>query len=59
MSHNASPTFLTLPVELVYRILDHLSPYNILLAVRGVYTRRNVITDTYHPYNVNTTFPFQ
>jgi hypothetical protein len=59
MSHNTNPTLLTLPIEVVYRILDHLSPYNIFVAVRGVCTRLNLITDTYHPYQVNITFPFQ
>ena len=53
------PSLLTLPVELVYRILDNLHEKAILLSVRNVCTRLNLITDTYHRYQVNISFYFQ
>jgi hypothetical protein len=58
MFHNNTPSFLTLPIELIYRILDHLQLLDILLSVREVCSRLNVITDTYYPYQVNFTFIF-
>lgn len=42
----------TLPIELVYRILDKLNVLTILLSVRDVCKRLNTITDTYHRYQV-------
>jgi hypothetical protein len=42
----------TMPVELVYRILDHLDDVTILLACRNVCTKLNAITDTYYRYKV-------
>jgi hypothetical protein len=47
-------SLLTLPVELIYRILDNLDEASIFLSVRDVCTRLNLITDTYHRYQVNT-----
>jgi hypothetical protein len=46
----------TLPVELVYRILDNLEELTILLSLRNVCTRLNDITDTYQRYQVNFNF---
>jgi len=59
MSTKATLSLLTLPVELVYRILDNLDSLTILLSVRGVCTRLNLISDTYHPYQVNFIFLLQ
>jgi hypothetical protein len=42
----------TVPIELVYCILDYLEPLDILVSVRDVCLRLNAITDTYHPYQV-------
>jgi len=53
MSGKVTLSLLTLPVEIVYRILDNLERLEILLSVRNVCTRLNAITDTYHPYQVN------
>ena len=53
MSNKIIPSLVTLPVELVYRILDHLEPFDILLSARNVCTRLNAITETYHRYQVN------
>lgn len=53
MSDTIAPSILTLPVELVYRILDYLDNFNILCSIRGVCTRVNTIVDTYHRCQVN------
>jgi hypothetical protein len=53
MSDNNTASLTALPIELIYRILDHLSPKHILLSVRNVCERLNSITDVYHPYQVN------
>ncbi len=42
----------TLPVELVYRILDNLDDLTLFVACRNVCTRLNAITETYHRYQV-------
>ncbi len=42
----------TLPVELVYRILDNLNNKTIFLSLSSVCTRLNTIINTYHPYQV-------
>lgn len=47
-----SSLFVTLPMELVYRICDQLDPFDILMSVRDVCTRWNGIIDTYCPYQV-------
>ena len=53
MSNKGTSSLLTLPVELVYRVLDNLDELTILLSVRDVCTRLNSITDKYHRYQVN------
>ncbi len=53
MSDNVILSLLTLPVELVYRILDNLDEVTILLSFRNVCTRLNIIVDTYYRYQVN------
>lgn len=58
MSDRVTPSLLTLPVELVYRILDNLDGLTILFSVRDVCTRLNAITNTYYPYQVNCTSSF-
>lgn len=50
------PSLLTLPIELIYRILDHLDEWNILISVRDVCTRLNTIVETYHRYQVNNVY---
>ncbi len=52
-------TLATLPVEMIYRILDHLDGKTIFLSLRNVCQRLNDITDTYRPYQVNYRFNFQ
>ncbi len=42
----------TLPVELVYKILDKLHYLEILLSCRDVCSRLNAIIDSYHRYKV-------
>jgi hypothetical protein len=58
MSNKITPSLRTIPVELVCRILDNLDPLSILLSLRNVCTRLNVIIDTYPPYQVNFSFIF-
>jgi hypothetical protein len=43
----------TLPVELVYRILDKLDEFAIIFSIRDVCSRLNSIVDSYHRYQVN------
>ena len=48
-------SLLTLPVHLVYHILDDLQPTDIFLSAYNVCSRLNSIIDSYHPYQVKTT----
>jgi len=59
MSDKIIPSLLTLPVELVYRILDHLDVLNILFSMQNICTRLNRIIDSYHRYQVNFSFVSQ
>jgi len=52
MSNKMTLSLHTLPVELVYRILDNLNDLTIFMSCRNVCTRLNAITDTYYPYQV-------
>ncbi len=42
----------TLPVEMIYRILDTLDVQVVILSLRNVCQRLNTIIDTYHRYQV-------
>jgi hypothetical protein len=53
MSDKVTLSLHTLPVELVYSVLDNLDQLAILLSVRNVCIRLNAITDTYSRYKVN------
>ena len=53
MSSNTTSSLIRLPIELIYRILDHLQLKDIFLSVRNVCQRLDSITDTYHPYQVS------
>ena len=57
MSSKINLTFLTLPVELVYRILDHLDDWSLICSIRNVSTRINRIIDTYDRYRVSYLVP--
>jgi len=52
MSDNMLLTILTLPVELIYCILDNLDEKAILLSMRNVCQRFNAIIDGYTRYQV-------
>ncbi|CAF4694354.1 unnamed protein product, partial [Rotaria sp. Silwood2] len=43
-------TLLTIPVDIVYRILGKLSDLTIIISVRNVCERLDIITDAYHRY---------
>ncbi len=49
----------TLPVEMVYRILDHLDTFTIFISCLNICKRLNDIINTYHRYQVILTFHFQ
>ena len=49
-------SFLTIPIEQIYRILDNLDDISILLSAREVCKQLNAIIDTYPRYQVNFTF---
>jgi hypothetical protein len=53
MSDIRALSLATLPIELIYRILDNLDPLEILLSVQDVCTRLNAIIESYHQYKVN------
>ncbi|CAF1527679.1 unnamed protein product, partial [Adineta steineri] len=55
MTEKVHLSLLTLPVEIVYRILDNLDDFTILCSVRNVCRRLNAITDAYHRYQLFTT----
>ena len=42
-----------LPIELVYRIVDHLNHFEMVFAVRNICTRLNELVNTYHRYQVS------
>lgn len=46
-------SLVTLPVEIVYRIFDHLNIYSTLISVRRVCRRLYTITDTYDRYELD------
>ena len=55
MLAQSTPSLSTLPIELVYRILDHLETKTIFYLVHSVCARWNLIIDTYQPYQVRLT----
>ncbi|CAM4800671.1 unnamed protein product [Rotaria magnacalcarata] len=50
MCERARASFLTLPIELVYRILDKLDILTLIFSTRNVCSRLNKIIDTYYQY---------
>jgi hypothetical protein len=56
MSDKVTLSLHTLPVALVYCILDNLDLLTILLSVKNVCRRLNTITDAYNRYQVNFSF---
>ncbi len=52
MSDETTLSLHTLPVEMVYRILDNLSKKTIILSMCNVCQRLNNIIDSYHRYQV-------
>jgi hypothetical protein len=59
MSDKTTSSFITLPIELVYRILDKLDNFTILCSMQNVCTRINTIVNTYHRYQVNFFLPLK
>jgi len=56
MSEKISLKLDTLPVELIYRILDHLDALSILRSLQNVNQRMNTIITSYRPFQVNFSF---
>ncbi|CAF4246179.1 unnamed protein product, partial [Adineta steineri] len=50
MSKMSIYSLVTLPIELVYRILDNLEQSTIVFSMRNVCTRLNSTIDTYYRY---------
>lgn len=46
-------SFHTLPVEMIFQILDHLSDEQLFLSLSNVCQRLNVILNSYRRYQVN------
>jgi len=44
--------FHTLPLDIIYRILDHLHDQDLFLSARNVCQRLNIILDSYQRFNV-------
>lgn len=44
---------LSLPIEVIFRILDELDEFTIIFYVRNVCTQLKTITDAYYEYKVN------
>jgi hypothetical protein len=57
MSTKATLSLNNLPIELVYRIFDHMDDLTMLCSMRNVCIRINAITDSYHRYQVKFYFP--
>jgi hypothetical protein len=53
MSNKSIPSFFTLPVELIYRILDQMDDWTMLCSMQNVCTRIDTIFNTYYRYQVN------
>ncbi len=48
----ATPIFLSLTIEFIYRIGNNLHWKKILISVLNAYAKLNLIVDTYHRYNI-------
>jgi hypothetical protein len=59
MSNKITLSLLTLPVEIIYRILDHQSNFTIICSMRNVCQRLNKIVDSYDRYQVNYFYYFK
>lgn len=53
MVQGVIPSLLTIPIENVYRIFDHLDPLTIITSLCNTCLHLNRIIDTYEPYKVN------
>ncbi len=56
MSDKIVPSLLTIPIELVFCILDNLDEWTIFLYVRNVCTKLKSITNAYYRFQVNFNF---
>ena len=56
MSRNTNQTLLSLPIEVIHRILDHLDAFDILISLHGVCAHLDAIIDNHVPYQVTVAF---
>ena len=56
MSRNTNQTLLSLPIEVIHRILDHLDSFDILISLHGVCAHLDAIIDNHVPYQVTVAF---
>jgi len=56
MSGNSNISLITLPMEIIYPILDYLDELTIMLSLRGLCARLDAIIDSYRSYQVNSIF---
>ncbi len=59
MLNRVVPSLVTLPVEIIYRILDHQDELTIIWSMLNVCQRLNKIVNSYHRYQVNFFFYFK
>ena len=52
MSHNGAQSFLILPIELTFRILDYLDPLDIMISACNVCVYLDKVINIYHRYQV-------
>lgn len=56
MSEKITYSLYTLPIDMIYRILDQLDEETIILSIFNVCQRLNAIIDTYHRYQLRFNF---
>jgi len=56
MSNQPMPSFLTIPAEIVCRILNNLSDYTLTCSMKNICQRLNGILENYPRYQVNIFF---
>ena len=52
-------SFMTLPVELVYRVFDHLNDFELFCFTHDICQRLNTIVDTYNRNQVSSAITIQ
>lgn len=53
MSDTTNLSLDTVPIDIVYKILDHLNVLNVIASMRNVCARLNAIVDSYQQYQAS------